>query len=178
MFLLLDFHLAPGLTLSKDAFGIAIDPTMLTVHGRILNAPRVQYNNEIRDPTHAEWNMIGLNFHVVGSMTEWSYLCVGRATLPDESMGQFMGALHLCGMGNARPSPPGGFRAELLGSGDDDTNDKAIHDALEEVQKLSIPILLVVLESPSAAIYARIKYWADTKFGMCLMSPKSHCSLC
>ena len=178
MLLLLDFHLAPGLTLSKDAFGIGIDPMMLTVHGRILNAPRVQYNNETMTPTNAEWNMIGYNFHKVASMVKWSYLCVGRATLPDESKTQFMGALDLCGMGDARPSPLEGFRAVLSGSGDDDTNDHAIHDALDEVMNLKIPILLVILESPSAAIYARIKYWADTNFGMCLMSPKRCRSLC
>ena len=80
-----------------------------------------------------------------------------------------MNALEICGMGKARPSPSTGFRASLRGTGDDDTNDAAIHNAMQAVSKLQIPILLVVLDSQSAAIYARIKYWADTNFGMCLM---------
>ena len=102
-------------------------------------------------------------------MSGWSYLCVGKATLPNVSLKQFTGALALCGIEDATPSPPNGFRIVLEGSGDGDRNDKAIHNALNSVWKAKIPILLVILDSPSAAIYARIKYWADTKFGMCLM---------
>ena len=150
---------------------------MLTVHGRILTAPRVQYNKEPENPTHAAWNMIDSNFHKVASMKKWSYLCVGRAKLPDESLTQFRATLPLCGMENATPSPPAGFRAALPGSGDDDKNDEAIHNAIQAVYKSQIPILLVILDSPSAAIYARIKYWADTKFGMYLMSSKFYSSL-
>ena len=172
MLLLLGFYLTLGLTLPKDAFGIAIAPMMLTVHGRILKAPSIQYKGESKIPIDAEWNMFGFNFHEGKSMPKWSYLCVGRATLPGASMGQFMGALARCGMGNTKPSPSSGFRAALLGSGDDDTNDEAIHSVLDQIQKMSIEILLVILDSPSAAIYARIKYWADTIFGMCLMLSK------
>ena len=170
MFLILDFCLTLGLTFSKAAFGVAIDPMMLTVHGRILTAPQVLYNGASMRPTHAEWNMIDSEFHEVASMPKWSYLCVGRAMLPDESLTQFTEALALCGMGNAAPSPPDGYRVELPGSGDDDTNDGAIHNALEAVLEAQIPILLVILDSPSAAIYGRIKHWADTKFGRCLIA--------
>ena len=145
---------------------------MLTVHGRLLTAPQVQYNKERKIPSHAEWNMINLKFHEVKPMPRWSYLCMGGGRLPDESQGQFMNALAICGMGSATPFPPTGFHAPLRGIGDDDTNDVAIHNVMQEVLKLQVPILLVVLESPSAAIYARIKYWADTKFGMCLISSR------
>ena len=169
---LLGFYVTLGLTLPKDAFGIAIAPMMLSVHGRILTAPSIQYKGESKGPINAEWNMIGSTFHEGKPMPKWSYLCVGRATLPDASMGQFIGALARCGMGNTQPSPSRGFRAALLGSGDDDTNDEAIHSVLDEVRKMSIEMLLVILDSPSAAIYARIKYWADTIVGMCLMSSK------
>ena len=143
---------------------------MLTVHGRILTAPPIQYKKESKTTIHAEWNLIGSKFYGAAPIPNWSYLCVGRATLSDVSIGQFRTALARCGMVNAAPSPSTGFRAELRGSGDDDTNDKAICNALNAVVKMEIPILLVILDSPSAAIYARIKYWADTTFGMCLMS--------
>ena len=169
MSLVLDLCLTIRLTLSKDAFGIAINPRMLTVHGRILTAPQVQYQEKTEISLHAEWNMSRSNFHKAKSMAQWSYLCVGGATLSDISIRQFRGALKLCGMGDATPSPSRGFRAVLKGSGDDDTNDEAIHNAISAVWELKIPILLVILDSPSAAVYARIKYWADTKFGTCLM---------
>ena len=169
MSLVLDLCLTIRLTLSKDAFGIAIDPRMLTVHGRILTAPQVQYKDKTKIPHHAEWNMIDSKFYEAKSMVQWSYLCVGTATLSDVSIRQFREALELCGMGNKPPSPSSGFRAVLGGSGDDDKNDRAIYDAFTAVLKWQIPILLVILDSPSAAIYARIKYWADTNFGMCLM---------
>lgn len=145
---------------------------MLTVHGRKLKAPQVLYNGKFRDPHDAEWNMINLNFYNAKPVLTWSYLCVGGATLSQKSIGQFTHALALCGMGKTAPSPPTGFRTRWRGNDDDDKKDVAIHDAFQEASKAKIPILLVILKSKYAVIRASVKYWADTEFGMCMMSFK------
>ena len=139
---------------------------MLTIHGRHLPAPQVQYRGNSVTPQNAEWNMIQKKFHTCASMPQWSYLCLGRANLADLNHEQFKEAVEACGIGYTEPAPREGFRAVLPGHGDDDANDNAIKEAMTRILNARIPILLVVLEKKSALIYARVKYWGDTVNGM------------
>ena len=67
-------------------------------------------------------------------------------------------------MGSTKPEGRP-YSARLLGVGDDDRNDNAIKNEMDKAMKAQIPILLVVLNTKLAAIYARVKYWGDTMYG-------------
>lgn len=157
-----------GLTSPKRDFGVTIHPELITVHGKLLTAPQVQYGKELKSPNHAEWNLIGLKFHERKPMPKWSFLCLGRARLSQTTIGQFRESLASCGMDS--PEPVMGYSADLPGYGDDEKNDTAIKIAMTQVSDKGIPILLVILDTPSAAVYARIMYWGDTHCGMHLIS--------
>ena len=61
--------------------------------------------------------------------------------------------------------PVESYHANLPRDSDDDVNDNAITTEMDKVVKAQIPILLVVLNTKSAATYARVKYWGDTTYG-------------
>ena len=153
-----------GLISLKGAFGISISPKMLTVHGRLLSAPRVQYGQSTPMPDHAEWKLMGNRFHKQASMPKWAVLCLGGANIPDSATRKFQQILGSCGMGSTKPERTR-YSAQLRGVGDDDENDHAIKTVMDQVMKAQIPVLLVVLKTKSAAIYARVKYWGDTTYG-------------
>ena len=148
----------------KSAFGISICPDMLTVHGRLLSAPQIQYNEKTSTPDHAAWNLKGNLFFKTVSMPKWAILRVGGANVPASATRKFQQILGNCGMGSTKPEGKR-YSAQLLGVGDDNRNDHAIKTELEHVMKAGISILLVVLNTASAAIYARVKYWGDTTYG-------------
>ena len=154
--------LSIGLIFLKGAFGISISPKMLTVHGRLLSAPRIQYQ-EPRMPDHAEWNLLGNHFNENALMPRWAVLYFGRDKLPNSATRKFQEILEACGMTFTRPVES--YHANLPGVSDDDVNDNAIKTAMDKVMKAQIPILLVVLKTKLAAIYARVKYWGDTTYG-------------
>ena len=149
---------------AKNAFGIAINPKMLTVHARLLGAPQVQHDGSAT-PTHAEWTMIKKKFHKKARMPKWSYMSVGATNLSRKTLDQFKKAMDLCGLDKTEPTNPGAYRAEVRGYGDDELNDNVIMAEMYKVVRDQIPILLVILGSQSKAIYARVKYWADTTCG-------------
>ena len=99
-------------------------------------------------------------------ITRWSYLNLTNKPLSKHSFTGFQNALKLCGMGREDPDPNGGFKALLGGNDDDNKNDKSIRDVMEKISKEKMEIVLVVLPVKSAPLYARVKYWADFKFGM------------
>lgn len=155
------------LTFEKTAFGITISPKMVSVHARLLPAPSVLYHKRsVTYPRLAEWNVRGKNFFSPLTLAKWSWLRLGRAEVPDDSWDAFQKALSDCGMGNIPPDPFYGLHAQLDGSGDDDTNDRAIGNAIAEAKKKGLRMLWVILPDDSAAIYSRVKFWADVKHGM------------
>ena len=97
-------------------------------------------------------------------MPKWAVLCLGGATVPASASEKFQEILGTCGMGSTKPERKQ-YSTRLFGVGDDDINDNAIKNEMDNVMKAQIPILLVVLKTKSAAIYARVKYWGDTTYG-------------
>ena len=145
---------------------------MLLVHARHLAPPRVVYNNSISvTPVLADWNMRNKEFFDPKPIPLWSFLTLGRAQLPQNSRDQFQLALKLCGMGNFKPLFNTGFHALLEGIGDDDRNDRSIREKIDDISKTKVQIILVVLPTKSAPIYARVKYWADVRFGTMYETP-------
>lgn len=66
----------------------------------------------------------------------------------------------------ALPEPLKGYSVSWKGLGDDDKNDEEIEDAIKKVRLDGVKMLLVILDTKSAAIGARVKRWGDVGNGM------------
>jgi eukaryotic translation initiation factor 2C len=161
-------------------FGLNIKPQMLTVVARILVEPQLSYLNGTVSPSRGSWNMVGKRFAVPKAVKNWSYFIVqGRNTnvlsLRDTSR-KFKDALSLVGMQLDNPSPLAGFVVQLdWKRGKEDNrppdvilgeNFKAIEAEFDKIKRSGVKILLITLPTESADIYARIKFFGDTKFGI------------
>ncbi len=138
---------------------------MILVAGRILEPPPVLYKNKAPSLTAgASWNMMKKQFAQPGRMTKWSFLTLGAASFPYLDL--FMKALRDCGLAVEAPmSPPGarGFKAPSPPNEND--SDTSIMRIFQEMSKAGVKTLLVILPTNSAMIYARVKFWADVKYG-------------
>ena len=114
----------------------------------------------------AGWNILGMNFVEHVNIHSWSYVLFGFSKIPDKSWKCFQDSLRQCGMGTIQPNPYEGFHAKLLGHGDDDRNDEAIRAVIANAKARGVRILWVILPLYSAAIYARVNFWADIKYGI------------
>ena len=139
---------------------------MVSVHARLLPVPEIQHYKTSADPRFSEWNMRDKKFFNHVPIAKWSWLRLGNAKVSDEAWNTFSAVLKDCGMGEVSPDPFNGFDARLDGYGDDDKNDEAIDKAVRKAKDNGIKILWVILPEKSAAIYSRVKYWADIKHGM------------
>ena len=140
---------------------------MLLVYARLLAPPSINYyEGPPLTPNLADWNMIGNKFFEPKKITSWSFLNLSKAQLSKHSFTHFIHALEVCGMGPEIPDPIDIKAPGLQGIGDDDHNDKSIRDKMEEMSKKKVGIVLVILPVKSAPLYARVKYWADVRFGM------------
>ena len=145
---------------------MVIDPDMLLVQARLLAPPTINYNKGLNStPRFADWNMKGKNFFEPSQIAHWSCLDLSRHPISKQFFGKLNDALRTCGMGKNIPNPSE-FRAPLHGIGDDDRNETSIKKVMEEMGKRKVGIVLVILPFKSAPIYARVKYWADVKYGM------------
>ena len=149
----------------KNSFGVTVSTKMLSVHARRLPIPSVMYEHNFLTPDLAEWNLQGKKFINQVPIEKWSYLRLDCPEISDSIWRNFQRALKDCRMGEEQPSTYEGFFARLSGHGDDDKNDKAIGDAIEKAKEKGLRILWVILPYFSAAIYARVKFWADVKCG-------------
>ena len=141
---------------------------MLVVLGRVLPTPPVMYKGSSVKTEQAAWNMRNKQFSVPKPVIRWSFLRLGPAEFGKPHIDIFKQALKAGGLGQADPvSPQGqlGFSASLV-QGQDDANDQKIKAVLENIAKLNIPFLLVILPAKGPITYNRVKYWADVHIGI------------
>ena len=116
----------------------------------------------------AAWNMRGKQFSVPKPVPKWSFLRLGPAEFGKRHIDIFKQALRAGGLGQADPvSPQGqlGFSASLV-QGDDEANEAKIKFVLEQIAKLNIILLLVILPGKGAITYNRVKFLADVRIGI------------
>jgi eukaryotic translation initiation factor 2C len=164
----------------KRLFGLQITPEMITVPARILNIPPLSYLNGTVQPSRGSWNMVNKKFSVPMAVKNWSYLIVsGRYTDVGHltnTVRKFKNALDRVGMQAENPKPSNGFVVQLeekQGQGDLRTfetilgeNFKALEAKFADAQRNGVKIMLVILPTESADIYARLKFFGDIKFGI------------
>jgi len=142
---------------------------MLTVDGRILAAPTLSYANGPAIPESGSWNMFKKRFSVGAAVKDWSFLRLkdsNQDPLDDipKLIRAFKGAMDVVGMRADNPTPSNGFTITL--PSDDNEKSKPIKEVLEKIQKNGVKMLLVILPSQKPFTYARVKYFADTRYGI------------
>ncbi len=150
---------------------------MLTVDGRILAAPTVKYKNGNATTARGSWNMINKTFVTPSAIRNWSFLRLRfssgdrfQGALPD-LVRTFKGALTAVGLQADNPSPANGFTAilndKILDRTESDNKMReSIDTTLQEIQKRGVTMLLVILPIERPFIYASVKYFADTRYGI------------
>ncbi|KAL1837895.1 hypothetical protein VTJ49DRAFT_3281 [Mycothermus thermophilus] len=155
-------------------FGVDVKPGLITVPGRVLNAPTVFYQDQkAAQVRFGSWNMINVKFTKNGKLADkrWSYLMVSLynynpgwrdafrddASLAD-AVSQFRAALIKTGMTVGEPAPG---RTIRLNRPDD--------PALEELIKMAsknLDLLLIIIPDKISELYSSIKHCGDVKYGV------------
>ncbi|KAI9675940.1 MAG: hypothetical protein M1829_003178 [Trizodia sp. TS-e1964] len=159
------------------SFGISVNPTMITVPGRVLNAPAIKYRGTDKiSPRGGSWNMIKIKFTTGASLPPWTYLWIKRAGKPGQIernnliepvMAQFQQVMNQSGLNAPAPVTPGPViilddpKSKL-------TNDQLIVDMIQRisVNPKKIGLLVVLYPDTDAHVYSRVKYAADVLYGI------------
>ena len=148
---------------------------MVKVNGRILPAPKVEYGKRALTVEQGAWNMRGQKFAAPTVLSQWSFLKITSQNFREKeqvkNIGQdaiqaFQRTVNSYGMGCEHPRPLEGYEINL--GFNEDANDNKLKEVLGLISSpnKSIRILLVILPNKDAPTYARIKFWADVKFGI------------
>lgn len=150
-------------------FGITVDKQLITVQGRELSPPTVNYKSgttvQSVIPNDGSWLMKGVRVWASGKrIANWTFLTIGNgphelikttvanfAKFLDGNMGIQM---------NRQPSPPTGHRAR-------DRSEEALRSAFSKIasQKPRPEFVLVVLPDKDTTRYHVVKKLADVEFG-------------
>lgn len=176
------------------AFGISAATTMLTVPGRILDAPKLNYGDKPIDPKFASWNLEGRKFAVPGRLGKWRALVIHHrvqngttvdsalnynppppkppkpAMLKPEEVFNLLGN-HLVSYGVAidRRQDTRSIVVNNLydsSASNRSSNERQILKEFDEAKKNGIQVLLIVLPIEDKWLYSRIKFYGDVKYGI------------
>jgi hypothetical protein len=164
---------------SIELFGLSASTKMLTVHGRILVAPTVHYGKKkAATPFNGSWNCANQAFIRGGRFTSWTSCILdlpGRTAVPyDEPNGQTSTALtNLLGqelvkyglqMGAYKGAKK--FALSTLTMANREANNKILDTIFSRLEQAQIPLVFIVLPNDDKWLYARIKYYGDTRYGI------------
>lgn len=161
-----------------ELFGLSVETNMLTVPGRILNAPPVQYSKKTARTNNGSWNCADHVFIRGGHFGSWT-TCVldlpDRPAVPyDDQSGQTSKALasklgHELGkyglqMGTYQGTKK--FALSGLRMENRDANNKILDNIFSRLESNKIPLVFIILPNDDKWLYARIKYYGDTRYGI------------
>jgi hypothetical protein len=150
-------------------FNLTITPTLITVPGRILPEPKINYKaNKSANPVRGSWNMNDIRFNTAATVKSWSYVLISTPGSYDafqdpQSLAFVMQGFHakLQRMGLSVPVPLPGKRLVLSGP-DDPQLGKTIQGAAEK----GLDLLFFILSDANTPVYYRIKRDADIRYGI------------
>lgn len=170
---------APG---NLEAYGLKLDPRMVTVPGYTLNAPKVSLGggtgqSSLVDVRKGSWNMAGKRFSVPANVKQWSFLKLENQDAPHtdpvkkigkDTLEEFRTTVQACGISGIKNVEPvnGGFKAILSPRESEKTNDEILRKIFKVIAENNTKTLLVFLPSNDAYIYSRVKRWGDLEFGV------------
>lgn len=164
---------------SIEPFGLSVNTDMLTVPGRILNAPAVTYGKKksVR-PNNGSWNCADQAFIRGGRFAKWASCALdlpGRSAVPyDDPAGQASKALTSLleqelkkyGLQMGTHMPTQKFPLNHLSMENRDANNKILDNIFSRLEAKQIPLLFIILPNDDKWLYARIKYYGDTRYGI------------
>lgn len=169
----------PGAGQSIELFGLSASTKMLTVQGRILMAPTVQYGKKkTARPNNGSWNCADQAFVRGGRFAAWTSCILdlpGRTAVPyDDQAGQASTALtdrlgqELVKYGLQMGTYKGArkFTLSNLGMANRTANNKILDGIFSKLNNSQIPLVFIVLPNDDKWLYARIKYYGDTQYGI------------
>jgi hypothetical protein len=174
---------ANSLNVALSKFGIKVDPQLLTVPGRILQAPELQYKTRSCRPNAGAWNLDPRQLgdkpfrHVPKALGAWNILVINSGNR-DTIMGGpnalkahlelFRQALDSYGLKPGPVQPPATLNVAFndLQNKDFDKIQKQIIEALKTQFKTPPNFLFVLLPSDNATLYDSIKYVCDCQLGI------------
>ncbi|KAF2800170.1 Piwi-domain-containing protein [Melanomma pulvis-pyrius CBS 109.77] len=174
--------ISPELNATLTGFGIEVDPRLITVNGRILPPPVLQYRTRTCTPENGAWNLdpgrLGAKpFSKVRPLQSWNCLVInGRY---DTISGGVNGARSLLGLFrqtlDAYGLNPGPVETPTLVVINDsdlvNESTEKVHSQITQVVKTGfggkLPnFLFVILPSENALLYDTIKFVCDVQLGV------------
>lgn len=154
-------------------FNIRINQQMAVVPGRILNSPRVMYNQRSQDiDDRASWNLRGVKFSRGATLDKWAVLVIkdgGRSDFSGvedrEMQTTIQGFVRMCqtsGM-NVRGQPRFIEAALPPKNREDPTRKAAINEIRTSITSLrpKVDLIMVLLSNGDKHVYAGIKHLCD-----------------
>jgi len=154
---------------------------LLTVPGRILSTPQINYSSKKENPRNGSWNCINQKFVKPGNIGIWQVLVINRhgnrgnalnsnpqgEMHPPEALfnelGRFLGAY---GLNIDSRSATQNITLDGLARDNRTSNNRKIEQAFRTADLQRVRFLFVVLCEADKWLYARIKYYGDIKFGI------------
>jgi hypothetical protein len=151
---------------------------MITVEGRVLGPPALQYFKDSTRPDNGSWNMIRKKFTIGAQVKNWSFLKLNHGRDPlshnlSDIIRSFHQMLNTCGLRADPPSPASGLSINLFD--DDGANFRNLDGELNRAKLQKLRLLLVILPTQRRETYAQIKTLADTRYGIhtvCVVAEK------
>lgn len=171
-----------GLNTQLEPFGIKVNINLLTVHGRILTAPTLQYRGNVTtNPSNGAWNLdvrqLGKQpFRMPKPLGSWNTLIInsgnretiyGGLDAARSHLEEFKKALELYGLAPGPLQRPGVVNINFNDL--QNKNFQAIKNSLVQALKGFQPqpkFLFIILPSDNAALYDCIKQVCDVQLGI------------
>lgn len=174
---------ANGLNVALSKFGIKVDPQLLTVPGRILQAPELKYKARSCRPNAGAWNLdqrqLGVKpfYNVPKALGSWNTLVInsgnrdtimgGRGVLMGH-LEMFRQALDSYGLKPGPVQEPATLNVAFNDLQNKEFNkiQEQIIGALKTQFKAPPNFLFILLPSDNATLYDSIKYVCDCQLGI------------
>lgn len=151
-----------------QTFKMAAIHKLITVQGRVLQAPQLLYGTRPMVPKFGSWNMQGLKFSAHSELPTWSWAILnfpgnkGFSRLNETAQVEVFKEVHrkLNEYGVKAAIPARGGAIDVRSD-----SDPAIENAFSRSKANGVKLLLVILPD-NMTIYKHIKYLGDVKYGI------------
>lgn len=151
-----------------NAFGMKLNPDLLTVKGRILPGNSLIYAGKTLNPRDGGWNMQGTKFSSCAAVEKWSWIWVpGRNSRLNsmEDARKCVAAFHeeLKNCGVRAPAPVDGRQLQLQNSQNPTAEIEAF---FKRAVSAGMKLLLVILPDTGSVLYNAVKKAGDVTYGI------------
>ncbi|KAK4891707.1 hypothetical protein LTR27_009715 [Elasticomyces elasticus] len=172
---------------SVKPWGFEVGVELVTVPGRILTAPRVEYGKGKREePRNGSWNLTSVQFYRGGRYERWQVWVINngfpffadpkdtkedahkkKLANREATFKEVEDSMKRYGIQMGKRGPTQDLSLENIPSFKTRANnDNEVKGMFEYARKEHVNLLYIILPHNDKWLYARIKYWGDTQFGI------------